>query len=89
VFSLLDLSGAYNQLEVDEKSAPLLTLNTHKGLYRTQRLAYGVKTAPSIFQKTMDQILSVIENVMCFVDDILLTSDSEPEMVCLLDQVLT
>ena len=89
VFSLVDLSGAYNQLEVEEKSAPLLTLNTHKWLYHTLHLAYGVKTAPSIFQKTMDQILSGIENVMCFVDDILLTSDSESEMVRLLDQVLT
>ena len=53
VFSILDLSGAFNQLEVDEKSSPLLTFNTHKELHRTRRLAYGVKTDPSVFQMTM------------------------------------
>ena len=68
VFSILDLSGAFNQLEVDEKSAPLLTLNTYKGLYKTRRLADGVKTAPSVFQATMDNILVGIKNVTCFVD---------------------
>ena len=31
VFSILDLSGAFNQLEVDEESSRLLTFNTHKG----------------------------------------------------------
>ena len=88
LFSILDLSGAFNQLEVDEKSSPLLTLNTHKGLYRTRRLAYGVKTAQSVFQATMDNILAGIENVMCFVDDILVTGNTEQDHLKTLEQVL-
>ena len=88
VFSILDLSGAFNQLEVDEKSSPLLTRNTHKGLYRTRRLAYGVKTAPSVFQARMDKILAGIKNVMCFVNDILVTGNTEQEHLKTLEQVL-
>ena len=83
VFSILDLSGAFNQLEVDEKSSPLLTLNTHKELNRTRRLAYGVKTVPSVFQMTMDNILGGLENVMCFIDDILVTGNIERDYLTL------
>ena len=88
VFSILDLSGAFNQREVDETSLPLLTLNTHMEQYMTRRLAYGVKTAPSVFQVTKDKILAGIENVMCFVDDILVTGNTEQEHLKTLEQVL-
>ena len=88
VLSILDLSGAFNQLEVDEKSSPLFDLNTHKGLYRTRRLAYGVKTAPSVFQMTMDNILAGLENVMCFIDDILVTGNTEWDHLKTLEEVL-
>ncbi|XP_014785731.1 uncharacterized protein K02A2.6-like [Octopus bimaculoides] len=49
-FSKLDLSEAYLQLQVDEECAKVLTINTHKGLYRFKRLPFGVKVAPAIFQ---------------------------------------
>ena len=47
VFSKLDLSHAYAQLEVDEESHKFLTINTHKGLYSYRALPYGVKSAVS------------------------------------------
>ena len=34
VFSKIDLSHAYQQVELDEDSQKYLTINTHKGLYR-------------------------------------------------------
>ena len=33
-FSNIDLSNAYQQLELDEESQKLLTINTHKGLFQ-------------------------------------------------------
>ena len=33
-FSKIDLRSAYLQVEMDDESKTLLTLNTHKGLYR-------------------------------------------------------
>ena len=39
-FTELDLSHAYEQMLVDEDSREFLTINTHKGLYRYNRLPY-------------------------------------------------
>lgn len=57
VFSKLDLSFDYQQLKLDPEIEQYLTINTHKGLFRFNHLAYGISTAPAIFQHTIDQIL--------------------------------
>ena len=51
IFSKLDLSEAYLQIPAEEKCAELLTINTHRGLYKINRLEYGIKVAPTIFLK--------------------------------------
>ena len=56
-FSTLDLSHAYNQILLDDEVHQFLTINTHCGLYCYPRLPFGVASAPSIFQKRMDQFL--------------------------------
>ena len=56
--------------------------------YGMRRLAYSVNTSPSIFQATMDKILSGIENVMCIIDDILVIGDNEAEHLKTLNLVL-
>ena len=61
VFSKLDLSHAYAQLNVDKESQEYLTIATHKGLYSYLKLPYGVKSSPKIFQAKMDQILLGVE----------------------------
>ena len=49
VFSKLDLSHVYAQLNVDEESQEYLIINAHKGLYSYKKLPYGVKSSPKIF----------------------------------------
>lgn len=78
-FTKLDLSDAYAQVKVDEKSRKYLTINTVKGLYEVVRLPYGVKTAPHIFQAIMDQVLQGIPGVCCYIDDILITAPTKDE----------
>ena len=87
VFSVLDLAGAFNQLLLEEELCKLLTLNTHKGLLSTKRLCFGIKTAPSIFQATMDKILVGIDNVFCYVDDVLIATQNKEDHVKVLEQV--
>ena len=72
-FSKIDLSQAYQQLLLDKESQQYLTVNTHQGLYRYKRLTFGVASAPAIFQRVMDSMLQGIPNVVCYVDDILVT----------------
>ena len=62
--------GTYHQLFLDDKSSELLAINTCKGLFRSKRLCFGVKTATAQFQRVMDTILSGIKGVMVRVDDI-------------------
>lgn len=57
LFSKLDSSQAYLQLVLDEESSRLCTLNTPFGLYRMNRLPYGVSSSPAIFQNTLETLL--------------------------------
>ncbi|KAL5516393.1 hypothetical protein EMCRGX_G001699 [Ephydatia muelleri] len=65
VFSIIDLTDAYLQLEVEEKSRKNMVVAMHKGYYRYKRLPFGICFAPSIFQKTMDTILAGMERLQC------------------------
>ena len=49
VFSKLDLSHTYAQLNVDEENQEYFTINTQKGLHSYKKLPYGVKSSPKIF----------------------------------------
>ncbi|XP_049520471.1 uncharacterized protein K02A2.6-like [Dermacentor silvarum] len=50
-FSKLDFDQAYQQLVVDDKTADLLTMSPHLGLFRVMRLQFGVAVAVAIFQR--------------------------------------
>ena len=88
VFSKLDLTQAYHQMEVEEKFQHLLTITTHKGLYRYRRLPFGISSAPALFQRSMEQILQGIPGVVAFMDDIELTGATAEEHLDRLGQVL-
>lgn len=57
LFTKLDLSHAYQQVVLDEKFQPYVTINTHSGLYRYTRLPFGVAAALALFQQTIDKML--------------------------------
>ena len=87
-FSKLDLKAAYTQMCMDEDSKPLLTLNTHLGLYRLNRLPYGVASAPALWQRAMDALLGDLPNVKCMIDDIIVTGRTLEEHLQTLGTVL-
>lgn len=72
VFCALDLEGAYTQLELTERSKKFVIINTMKGLYKYNRLPQGASSSASIFQQVMDKVLEDIENVSCYLDDVLI-----------------
>ena len=88
-FSKLDLAHAYQQIPLEEESKQFVVINTHKGLYSYTRLPFGVSSAPSIFQRTIEGILRGIPKVCVYIDDILVTGETEQEHLRTLDQVLT
>ena len=88
-FSKLDLAHACQQLALDQESKQITTINTHKGLYRYDRLPFGIHSAPSIFQRTMEGVLRGIPHVSVYIDDILITDEIDEEHLQNLDTVLS
>ena len=88
LFTKLDLSQAYQQMRLDDSSKELVTINTHKGLFRYTRLPFGVASAPAIFQRAMDNIMQGIPRVHCYIDDILISGVSDEEHIRNLRTVL-
>ena len=87
-YSKLDMSRAYNQLDLDSKSCKFLTINTHKGLYQPTHLVYGISSGPGIFQRTMEELLAGIPFVIVRFDDILISGRNDVEHYAALREVL-
>jgi hypothetical protein len=79
-FAKIDLKSAYWQIELDEESQELSTINTTMGLYRVKRLQMGMKNAAAIFQKTMEQVLDGLNGVICYQDDLLVHAETERQL---------
>ena len=87
-FTKLDMSNAYLQLPLDEESLQLVTINTHKGLFKYNRLPFGVSSAPAIFQRCMESLLREQKGAAVYIDDILVTGGSTEEHIQNLNSVL-
>ena len=87
-FTHLDLSQVYQQLLLDNESKDYVVINTHRGLFRYNRLPFGVSSAPGIFQRAMETLLQGIQNVVVYIDDILVTGTMEEVHLNTLNEVL-
>ena len=79
MFSTLDLSNAYLQMPLEEESKNLTTINTSRGLFKYNRLCFGIAAAPAIFQRVMDSLLQGLNMVCGYLDDILITGKDKEE----------
>lgn len=79
LFTKLDLSQAYNQLELDKESQQVCTINTPDGLFQYTRMPFGIASAPGKFQRVMDDLFRDTPRVKCYLDDILITGRTEEE----------
>lgn len=86
-FCTLDVSNAYLHMPMDDESALIQTLSTHKGLYKVNRLMFGVKVAPALWNRCMDRLLQFLEGVHCFFDDIIIQGRAYDETLERLQEV--
>ena len=59
-------------MEVEDDSNKFLCINTQKGLFVFNRMAYGIALTAVIFQRAMEQVLTGIDNVKVILDEMLI-----------------
>ena len=52
-------------------------------------MPFGITSAPAIFQRTMDNLLQGLKRVVVYIDDILITGESDEEHLATLNEVLS
>lgn len=73
LFSHLDLSSGFYQVELEEESRPYTDFVTDRGQWQMKRLPMGLKISPSSFSRLMTVAMSGLSPEACFVylDDII------------------
>ena len=71
MFSKLDANSGFWQIPLAKESRLLTTFITPYGRFCFNKLPFGIASAPEVFQRRMNDILSGLPGVLCHVDDIL------------------
>ena len=72
-FSTIDLESGFHQILMKESDIQKTSFSVNNGKYEYIRLPFGLKNAPSIFQRAMDDILKPYIGKFChvYIDDII------------------
>ena len=72
IFSTLDASAGYWQIQVDDESSELLVFNTPFGRFKFDRLPFGISCASEAFSQRVSQIIEGLDGVAHIQDDIII-----------------
>lgn len=80
-FSTLDLASGFHQIPVKDSDQQKTAFTTPLGHYEFTRMPFGLKNAPSTFQRLMNSVLSGLQGLQCFVylDDVVIYASSLEE----------
>lgn len=75
-FTTLDLTSGFHQIHMKDSDIPKTAFSTLNGKYEFLRLPFGLKNAPAIFQRMIDDVLREHIGKVCYVyiDDIIVFS---------------
>ena len=75
VLSKIDLTSGFHQIPVDPQSRDFTIFLSPKGKFRFIRMPFGLKNAPSHFQRCMERVLEpVADCAAVYIDDIVVFS---------------
>lgn len=80
-FTSIDLASGFHQIEVDPKDIQKTAFSVDNGHYEYVRMPFGLKNAPSSFQRVMDNVLRDLigKDCLVYIDDIVVYSVSLQE----------
>ena len=88
VLSKIDLTSGFHQIQVDKPSRDLTTFLSPRGKYRFTRMPFGLKNAPSHFQRIMEKVLEpVVDCASVYIDDIVVFSKNWSDHMAHLSRV--
>ena len=89
-FTTLDLASGFHQIPMAEKDIEKTAFSVNNGKYEFVRLPFGLKNAPGIFQRVMDDILREHIGKIChvYIDDIIVFGKTLEEHLSNLEKVL-
>ncbi|ORD97962.1 YG31B [Hepatospora eriocheir] len=70
------MEKGYYQIKIDSNDTHKTAFALPNDLYEFTRIPFGLKNAPRVFQRVMQQILNVLDFVKVYLDDILIHSEN-------------
>ena len=83
--SKFDCKSGFYQIKMTEESKPLTAFSTPQGHYEWNVLPFGLKNAPQIFQRKMDNIFKDYDFIHVYMDDMLISSKTKEQHLKHLD----
>jgi hypothetical protein len=90
IFTTLDLTSGFWQMALDPKSWPYTAFTVPgMGQFEWKVVSMGLASAPSAFQRLIEQVVKGIDNVVVYIDDLIIHSRTHEDHLKTLDAVLT
>ncbi|XP_030839510.1 uncharacterized protein LOC763830 [Strongylocentrotus purpuratus] len=72
----LDLMKGYWQVPLSRRAKEVSAFVTPQGLFQCRVMPFGMRNAPATFQRLMTDVIAGLDNVVVYIDDILVFSDT-------------
>ncbi len=90
IFTTLDLTSGFWQMALDPKSRPYTAFTVPgMGQFKWKVVSMGLASTPSAFQRLVELVVKGIANVVVYIDDLIIHSQTHEEHLRVLDAVFT
>jgi len=88
-YSVLDLKAAFNNVTINPADRSKTSFKTHRGIFQYNKMPFGLRNAPSQFQRYIENILAdKMDHCRVYIDDIIIFSNTEDHQTLLGDILL-
>lgn len=89
-FTILDMASGFHQIPIESDSIERTAFVTPEGQYEYLAMPFGLRNAPSVFQRAIIKALGNLVNtyVVVYMDDVLIVADSVDQALERLEVVL-